>query len=105
VIAYSVSRRTREIGIRTALGAQRGNVAWLVIGEALLIVGFGLLAGLPAAFGLSRLARAQLYGISPGDPAAMFAAAGSILLITLIAVYVPAARATRIDPMRALRWE
>ncbi len=105
VIAYSVSHRTREIGIRTALGAQRSDVAWLVMREALLIVGFGLLAGLPAAFALSRLARAQLYGISPGDPTAMFAAAGSILLITLIAVYVPAARATRVDPMKALRWE
>jgi predicted permease len=105
VIAYSVSRRTREIGIRTALGAQRMDVAWLVMREALLIVGFGLLAGLPAAFGLSRLARAQLYGISPGDPTAMLAAAGSILLITLIAVYVPAARASRVDPMQALRWE
>jgi predicted permease len=105
VIGYSVSRRTREIGIRTALGAQRLDVAWLVMREALLIVGLGLLAGLPAAFGLSRLARTQLYGISPGDPTSMLAAAGSILLIALIAVYVPAARATRVDPMRALRWE
>jgi len=76
-----------------------------VMREALLIVGFGLLAGLPAAFGLSRLARAQLYGISPGDPTAMLAAAGSILLVTIIAVYVPAARASRVDPMQALRWE
>ncbi len=105
MIAYSVSRRTREIGIRTALGAQRSDVAWLVMREALLIVGLGLLAGLPAAFALSRLARTQLYGISPGDPTSMLAAAGSILLIALIAVYVPAARATRVDPMRALRWE
>jgi ABC-type antimicrobial peptide transport system permease subunit len=105
VIGYSVSRRTREIGIRTAVGAQRFDVAWLVMREALPIVGLGLLAGLPAAFALSRLARTQLYGISPGDPTSMLAAAGSILLIALIAVYVPAARATRVDPMRALRWE
>ena len=105
VIGYSVSRRTREIGIRTALGAQRLDVAWLVMREALLIVCLGLLAGLPAAYALSRLARTQLYGISPGDPASTLAAAGSILLIAIIAVYVPAARATRVDPMRALRWE
>ena len=105
VIAYSVSRRTREIGIRTALGAQSGDVAWLVMREALVIVGLGLLAGLPAAFALSRLARTQLYGISPGDPASILTAAGSVLLIALIAVYVPAARATRVDPIRALRWE
>jgi ABC-type antimicrobial peptide transport system permease subunit len=105
VIAYSVSRRTREIGIRAALGAQPSAVAWLVMREALLIVALGLLAGLPAAFALSRLARTQLYGISPGDPASMLAAAGSILLIALIAVCVPAARATRVDPISALRWE
>jgi len=105
VIAYSVSGRTREIGIRTALGARRADVAWLVMREALLIVGIGLLAGLPAALGLSQFARAQLYGISPNDPTALVWATGGILVITLIAVYVPARRAMGIDPMRALRWE
>ena len=73
--------------------------------EALLIVGIGLLAGLPAALGLSQFARAQLYGISPNDPTALVWATGGILVITLIAVYVPARRAMGIDPMRALRWE
>ena len=105
VMAYTVTRRTREIGIRMALGARRGDVAWLVMREVLLLLAIGLAVGIPAALGLSRLVRAQLYGIQPADAATMAMAVAGIACVATLAGYLPGRRATRVDPMQALRWE
>jgi ABC-type antimicrobial peptide transport system permease subunit len=105
VIAYTVAQRTREIGIRMALGAQTGNVVWLVMRDVLLVVAIGVAIALPAAYGLSRYVKAQLYGIPPNDPWSMALATIVIVSVALAAGYVPARRATTVDPIRALRWE
>jgi predicted permease len=105
VMAYNVGRRTREIGIRIALGAPSPTVLWLVMREVLVMVGLGVVVALPAAWGLARLVQSQLYGIAPSDPLSMAAATFSILLVAALAGYIPALRATRVDPIRALRYE
>ena len=105
VISYAVARRTREIGIRMALGAERRRVLWLVLREAAALAGIGIAAGLLAAVLLVRYVQAQLYGLSATDPRTLFAAAIVLAVIALVAGYVPARRATAIDPMRALRTE
>ncbi len=105
VMAYTVARRTREIGIRMALGAAAGHVVWLVMREVLLLVGIGIAIGLPAAWALTRLVQTQLYGITPNDPITIGLAVLGIAFVALTAGYLPARRATRVDPMRALRWE
>jgi ABC-type antimicrobial peptide transport system permease subunit len=105
VIAYSVARRTREIGVRMALGAGRGHVLSLVLREVLVLVGIGVAVGVPAALALTRLARSMLYGVEPHDPATL---AGAVLLMAgsaALAGYLPARRAARVDPMVALRCE
>jgi predicted permease len=105
VMAYSVARRTREIGVRMALGAVPGNVIWLVMREVLLLVGGGVVLGLIGAFGVSRLVTSQLYGITPNDPVTIAAAAGILAVVALLAGYIPARRATRVNPTMALRYE
>jgi predicted permease len=105
VMAYNVGRRTREIGIRMALGAHGRAVTWLIMREALLLLGVGVVVALPAAWGLTRFVQSQLYGIAPNDPLSLAAATFSIALVAVLAGYVPALRATRIDPIRALRYE
>jgi predicted permease len=105
VMAYTVARRTREIGIRMALGAAQTDVVWLVMKEVLLLVAIGIGIGLPLAWGLTGLVKAQLYGITPNDPWSIALATLGIAFVALMAGYVPALRATRVDPMRALRWE
>jgi predicted permease len=105
VMAYTVARRTREIGVRMALGAAARDVIWLVMKEVLLLVAAGIGIGLPIAWGLTSLVKAQLYGITPNDPASIAWATLGIAAVACLAGYVPAVRATRIDPMRALRWE
>jgi len=105
VMAYTVARRTREIGIRMALGAAQGDVVWLVMKEVLALVAIGIGLGLPLAWGLTGLVKAQLYGIAPNDPWSMAFATVGIAFVALMAGYIPARRATRVDPMRALRWE
>jgi predicted permease len=105
VMAYTVARRTREIGIRMALGAAQTDVVWLVMKEVLLLVAIGIGIGLPLAWGLTGLVKAQLYGITPNDPWSIALATAGIAFVALMAGYVPARRATRVDPMRALRWE
>jgi putative ABC transport system permease protein len=104
-MAYNVGRRTREIGIRMALGAQGTSVMWLVMREVLVLLGARVAIAIPAAWGLSRLVASQLYGITPNDPLSIFAATATIALVAAFAGYVPAFRATRIDPIRALRYE
>ena len=105
VMAHAVARRTREIGIRMALGAQAGSVLWLVLRDALLMVGVGSAAGIPAALGLSRFAGSILYGITPADPASFALATAVLLGVAALASLLPAQRATRIDPIAALRYE
>jgi predicted permease len=105
VMAYTVARRTREIGIRMALGAATGNVVWLVMKEVLVLVGVGIVLGLGASWGLTRYVQKQLFGIQPNDLTTIVLATIGIACVALAAGYVPARRATRVDPIRALRWE
>jgi predicted permease len=105
VMAYTVARRTREIGVRMALGAARGDVIWLVMKDAVVLIVIGIGVALPLAVGLTRLVKAQLYGITPNDPLSLISATVVIFSVALIAGYLPARRATTIDPMRALRWD
>ncbi len=105
VMAYMVARRTREIGIRMALGAASGNVVWLIMREVLTLVGIGVAIGLPAAWGLTRLVQTQLFGITPNDPATIVLATLALAAVACLAGYVPALRATRVDPTQALRYE
>jgi predicted permease len=105
VMAFMVARRTREIGIRMALGAGQGTVVWMVLRETLTLAGIGVAIGLAGAYGITRLIQAQLFGIAPTDLLTMAAASLGIAGVTALAGYIPARRATGIDPMSALRWE
>jgi len=103
VMAFTVTRRTREIGIRMALGAKRTDVLWLVMREVLLLMAAGVAVGLPASFLLTKLVQSQLYGVTAHDPWTMVAAIVGITAIALLAGYAPGRRATKIHPMEALR--
>ncbi len=105
VMAYSVQRRTREIGIRMSLGAMRGRVVWMVLRGSLLMVWLGIAVGIPVSLWLTRLVTSQLYGVAPGDPMTIAVAALSLTAVGALAGYLPAYRASRIDPMLALRCE
>jgi len=105
VMSYTVAGRTREIGVRMALGAQRSDVLWLVFGEALLLVGVGILIGIPAALAGSRVLSTMLFGLKATDPASLGFVTLTLGAVAGLASYVPARRATRIDPMVALRYE
>jgi predicted permease len=105
VMAYTVARRTREIGIRMALGAVQANVIWMVMREVITVVAGGVAIGIPLAIGLSQLVRSQLYGLSPHDPITLAAAALVLAAVACLAGFVPAFRASRIDPTQALRYE
>jgi ABC-type antimicrobial peptide transport system permease subunit len=105
LLAYSVARRTKEIGVRMALGAQPNGVMWMVVKSALLLVGFGIAMGLPAAWMASRWVKSMLFGLTAADPAVMAAAALLLGGAGLAAAYFPARRGARVDPMTALRHE
>jgi predicted permease len=105
VMAYGVARRTREIGLRMALGAHGGDVVWLILKEVLVLLGIGLVVGLPAALGLGHWARSQLFGVPVADPLTLAAATLGLALAAGLAGYLPARRASRIDPLQALRTE
>jgi ABC-type antimicrobial peptide transport system permease subunit len=105
ILSQAVARRTNEVGIRMALGANRGNVLGMVLREAGILVAVGIAIGIPGALIASRLLTSQLFGVSPFDPLTL---AGSALLLSVVAIaaaFVPARRASRIEPMRALRAE
>jgi ABC-type antimicrobial peptide transport system permease subunit len=103
VLAYMVSSRTREIGIRLALGADMGSVRRLVLREVGVLLLIGVAIGLPAAVGVGRLAQSLLYDLKPHDPLTLALGAAVITVVSFAAGYGPAWRATKIDPMRALR--
>jgi ABC-type antimicrobial peptide transport system permease subunit len=103
VLSYAVARRTAEIAIRLALGAQATRVLATVLAEALALVGAGLAAGAGLSAAGSRLIDSRLYGVTPQDPLSVAAAAGVLLLAAATAAYLPARRASKVDPMTALR--
>jgi ABC-type antimicrobial peptide transport system permease subunit len=105
VISYSVAQRTRELGIRSALGARRRNLLSLVVGEGMRLAVAGLLLGLLCAFALTRYLQSLLYGISPSDPVVLTAVTALMGAVTLAACFFPAYRASRIDPLVALHEE
>ena len=105
VMAHSVTRRTREIGIRMALGAAPGRIRGMVMRELLWILGIGLATGIPAALALSRLTQSQLYGVKASDAAVVLCAAAALTATAMAAAYLPARRASRVSPLNALRYE
>jgi putative ABC transport system permease protein len=100
-----VGQRTREIGVRMALGAQRSDVMRLVLGEGARMALLGVVAGIGGAFGLTRLMASQLFGITAQDPLTFISVATLLALVALLACYLPARRATQVDPVLALRCE
>jgi putative ABC transport system permease protein len=105
LMAYSVAQRTREMGIRMALGADRGTIRKLVVWQGMRLALVGVVAGIAASFGLTRLLSAFLFGVRPWDPAVFVTAPLLLTAIALIAVWLPAARASKVDPMEAVRAE
>jgi ABC-type antimicrobial peptide transport system permease subunit len=105
LMSYSVAQRTREIGIRMALGAQRRDVLLMTVKQGLKLVGCGLAIGLVLAFVLTRVMASLLFGISATDPATFLSICFVLLAVTVAASYVPALRATKVDPLVALRYQ
>ena len=105
ILSYGVASRTKELGIRMALGAGRTNVLWLILREGLWLVIVGVVVGLPIIFAVTRLGEALLFGLSPTDPVSIILASLLLLTVAVLAGYIPARRATRVDPLVALRYE
>jgi predicted permease len=105
VMSYVVTKRTNEIGIRMALGAQRTGVLWIVLREILMLAATGVAIGVPIALAADRLVSNMLFGLKPGDPITLVCATSVLLMVATIAGYLPARRASRVDPMIALRYE
>jgi putative ABC transport system permease protein len=105
VLSYAVTARTREIGIRMSLGASQGRVLWGVLGEGMRLAVIGFVAGAAGAFAGGRLLSSLLHEVKPGDPVVFLATASFLGVVALMACYLPARRAARLDPMVALRQE
>lgn len=105
VISYSVSQRTHEVGIRMALGAARGEVLSMIVGQGLRLALLGTVIGLVASFFLARLVEGMLFGVTPKDPATLVEVSGLLILVASLACFIPARRATQVDPLVALRYE
>jgi predicted permease len=105
LMAYTVTRRTREIGIRIALGGEQRGVLWMVMRESLGVVMAGLAIGIPAALAAARLISSMLFGLTPTDPPTIGVATLAMICVTLLAAYLPARRASKVEPMVALRYE
>ncbi|HEX6046849.1 MAG TPA: FtsX-like permease family protein, partial [Pyrinomonadaceae bacterium] len=105
LLSYSVTQRTKEMGIRMALGAQVNDVLGLVVKQGMALALVGEAIGLAGAFALTRLMRGLLFGITPTDATTFIAVAGVLTTIALLACYLPARRATKVDPLKALRYE
>jgi ABC-type antimicrobial peptide transport system permease subunit len=105
LMSYSVSRRTNEIGIRMALGAQRHDVLRLVMRESMILVAAGVIIGMAIALGVSRFVATLLYGLAGADVVTIVASIAVMVAVAALAGFVPARRASRVDPMVALRWD
>jgi ABC-type antimicrobial peptide transport system permease subunit len=105
LLSYGVAQRTPEIGIRMALGAEGGRVLWMVLRESMLLAAVGLIVGIPLALAGTRLLQSLLFGLAPRDPATLVFAAAAMLMLAFAAGFVPARRASRVDPLVALRSE
>jgi putative ABC transport system permease protein len=105
VISYAVTQRTQEIGIRMALGADRADVLKLIIRNGLVLTLLGIAIGVGGAFGLTRLMSTLLFGVTPTDKPTFIAVSAVLIFVALLACYIPARRATKVDPLIALRYE
>ena len=105
LMSYSVEQRTQELGIRMALGAGQNDMLQLVVRQGMLLAGIGLAIGLAASLGLSRIMAKLLFGVKTTDPVTYTAVTVILISVALLATYIPARRATQIDPMIALRYE
>lgn len=105
VLSYGIARRTREFGVRIAIGAEGSSILRMVLCEAGWVLAFGIVAGLAAAWWLGRIVNNLLYGVQPGDLASMGIAVGVVAVAGTLAAWIPARRAARIDPIQALRYE
>jgi len=105
VMGHAVARRTNEIGIRMALGAERSGIMWMVLRETLVLVLVGIVIGIPVALGAAQLISTQLYGLSGADPLTLTGAVALLTAVAAVSGYLPARRASQVDPMVALRYE
>jgi ABC-type antimicrobial peptide transport system permease subunit len=105
IMAHAVVRRTNEIGIRMALGAERRNIVWMVLKETLMLIGIGMFIGVPSAWAAAHLISSQLFGLNPSDPLTLLTAVVLLTSVAVLAGYLPARKASRLDPLAALRYE